>query len=112
MNLVSAMRGEDLVVTVRESRIDALSAVQFKDSMRELTAAECRRVILDLSEVDCVDSSGLGAVVATMKHLGPERTLELAALTPKVEAVFRLTRMDTVMRIHRTIDEAVDAEPA
>jgi anti-sigma B factor antagonist len=57
-------------------------------------------VILDLAQVDFLDSSGLGAVVAVMKVLGPTRKLELAGLTPTVEKVFRLTRMDQVFTIH------------
>ncbi len=49
------------------------------------------RVILDLSSVKFIDSSGLGAIVAAMKQLGSGRRLDLAGLTPVVEKVFRLT---------------------
>ncbi len=59
------------------------------------------RVVLDLSSVGFLDSSGLGAVVAVMKALGPVRRLELSGLTPTVEKVFRLTRMDSVFIIHK-----------
>ncbi|HMQ58565.1 MAG TPA: STAS domain-containing protein, partial [Rhizobiaceae bacterium] len=65
------------------------------------------RVVLDLSLVEFLDSSGLGAVVAVMKSLSPEKRLELAALTPNVARVFRLTRMDGVFRIHETLDSAL-----
>ena len=50
---------------------------------------------------------GWGAVVAAMKALGPGRKLELAALTPTVEKVFRLTRMDTVFTIHKSLPEGM-----
>lgn len=89
-----------MVVRVLEPRIDAASAIQFKDRMRSLAAAGHDRLMLDLSQVGFLDSSGLGAVVAVMKILGPDRKLELASLTPNVEKVFRLTRMDTVFTIH------------
>ena len=89
-----------IVVHVRESRIDAAGAIDFKDRMRDLTSADGRRVVLDLSAVGFIDSSGLGAVVAVRKSLGPDRPLELAGLTPAVAKVFRLTRMDTVFVIH------------
>jgi len=48
--------------------------------------------------------------VAIMKTLSPDHRLTLAGLTPAVEKVFRLTRMDTVFRIFMTIEEALDAE--
>ncbi|SFB01653.1 anti-sigma B factor antagonist [Poseidonocella pacifica] len=92
------------VVHVAESRIDASSAIQFKDKVRNLIDGVEGRVLLDLGEVDFVDSSGLGAIVAVMKMLGAGRRLELAALRPNVEKVFRLTRMDKVFIIHDSVE--------
>ncbi len=92
--------GDTLVARVLAARIDAAVAIRFKDLMREVLQAAAPRVVLDLSRVDFLDSSGLGAVVAVMKLAGPGRSLELAALTPTVQKVFRLTRMDQVFTIH------------
>jgi anti-sigma B factor antagonist len=102
MDLAAEAHDGALVIRVNEDRIDAAVAIQFKDRMRELTASDGNRVILDLSGVTFVDSSGLGAIVSVMKFLAPERKLELAALTPNVGKVFRLTRMDGVFPIHDT----------
>lgn len=88
------------IVRVLEDRIDAAGAIQFKDRMRELTQAGQGRVVLDMGLVAFLDSSGLGAVVAAMKALGPDRKLELSGLTPTVRKVFHLTRMDSVFIIH------------
>ena len=87
------------IVHVGCDRIDAAVAIQFKDAMRELTAAARNRVVLDLGGVTFIDSSGLGAIVSVLKFLAPDRRLELAALTPNVERVFRLTRMNEIFRI-------------
>lgn len=100
MELIAEQSGDMLVVTALGDRIDAAGAIQFKDRMRELTQKPSQRVLLDLSRVSFLDSSGLGAVVAVMKALGPDRKLELAGLTPTVQKVFRLTRMDGVFTIH------------
>jgi len=94
------------VVSVNELRIDASVAIQFKDRMREETENGETRVILDLSRVDFIDSSGLGAIVAAMKQLGTDRRLDLAGLNPNVDKVFRLTRMDTVFTLHRDLSDA------
>ena len=109
MNLFPDTIDDALVVRVNEDRIDAAVAIQFKDRMRELTSDREGRVILDLSQVGFVDSSGLGAIVAVMKFLAPRRRLELAALTPNVNRVFHLTRMDAVFPIH---DRAPGADRA
>jgi len=91
-----------LSILVMEDRIDAASAIQFKERMRDLTQTGEPRVVLDLGNVRFLDSSGLGAIVAVKKLLGPDRLLELSSLTPAVEKVFRLTRMDSIFTIHPT----------
>lgn len=92
--------GDLRVIKVQDDRIDAAVAIQFKDKMRELTDSAPPGVLLDLSRVEFLDSSGLGAVVAAFKQASPDRRLELAGLTPTVEKVFKLTRMDSVFTIH------------
>lgn len=105
MNLEAETRGDLLLVRVQEERIDAAAAIKFKDRMRELVQEPSSRVLLDLSRVTFLDSSGLGAVVAVMKLLGPDRRLELAGLGPVVRKVFKLTRMDRVFTIHDTVPD-------
>ena len=109
MEVLSSLRGDVLIVTVTENRIDAAGAIAFKEAMRKVTEVPASRVILDLSHVGFLDSSGLGAVVAVMKLLGPERPLDLAGLTPTVEKVFRLTRMDTVFKIYGRVSDGIQA---
>ena len=105
MELRAEPRGGFLAIRVEDDRIDAASAIRFKDRMRELTQGTIGRVVLDLTRVAFLDSSGLGAVVAAMKALGADRPLELAGLTPTVQKVFRLTRMDSVFVIHPAVPD-------
>lgn len=100
MQMTAVEEGRALVIDVDETRIDAAVAVRFKDTMRTLTDHPAKRVILDLSKVEFLDSSGLGAIVGAMKQLGDGRRLDLAGLTPMVEKVFRMTRMDSVFKIY------------
>ncbi|MEM7520351.1 MAG: STAS domain-containing protein [Pseudomonadota bacterium] len=110
MKLTIKTEGDCTIATVHAARIDAPSAVDFKEAMRAQTQGVKGRVLLDLSNVTFIDSSGLGAIVATMKMLAPDRKLVLAGFNPAVEKVFQLTRMDTVFEMFGTVDEAVNAE--
>lgn len=112
MELTSQTNGDTQIVTVGGPRIDAAVAIEFKEAMRRTTEGGASTVILDLSRVEFIDSSGLGAIVAAMKHLGPDRRLVLAGLTPTVEKVFRLTRMDSVFGVFATLESALDAHAA
>jgi anti-sigma B factor antagonist len=65
--------------------------------------------VLDLSGVEFVDSSGLGAIVSCLKRLGPRGSLAIAGAQGSVQRLFTLTRMDRVFPLHETVDAAVDS---
>ena len=112
MELETVTKSDMLIVTANMPRIDAVIAVQFKDKMRDACSGGPARVVLDLAQIDFIDSSGLGAIVATMKLLAPDQKLELASLSENVNKVFRLTRMDSVFSIHDDVDAALADAPA
>ena len=95
------------VIHVAAGRIDSAAAIQFKDQMRALTDELDYRAVLDLKDVKFIDSSGLGAIVASMKQMPKGIRLDLATLQPDVARVLRLTRMDKVFVIHDALDTAV-----
>jgi anti-sigma B factor antagonist len=109
MKMTYEPSGQVGIVHVAEARIDASVAIQFKDQFRDLVSTGDGDVILDLSTVDFLDSSGLGAVVAARKLLGANRKLALSGLRPAVDKVMSLTRMNTVFPIHRTLAAALAA---
>lgn len=98
-----------LIMTVNKDRIDAAVAIEFKDAMRSETLDGPKIVVLDLSTFNFIDSSGLGAIVASTKHMGQDRTLALEGLTPTVDKVFRLTRMYTIFSLVATLEGAFEA---
>ncbi|MCF6444813.1 STAS domain-containing protein [Nereida sp. MMG025] len=105
MQLDQRTVGDAMIITVNEPRIDALCAIQFKEQMRILSADAPQRVLLDLGQVDFIDSSGLGAIVAALKQMNDGQSLELACLSETVQKVFRLTRMDSVFKIHADVPD-------
>jgi anti-anti-sigma factor len=65
MQLEQRNAGEALVVTPLEERLDARVATDFKERMAELIASGNSKIVLDLSKVEFIDSSGLGAIVSS-----------------------------------------------
>lgn len=107
MELASKTEEQLRIVSVQDARIDAAVAIEFKDAMRNQTEDGPNLIVLDLSKVEFIDSSGLGAIVASMKNMGADRRLALAGLTPTVERVFKLTRMDSVFSVFPTLEGAL-----
>ncbi len=109
MDVSLSDHGPISVIGVEAPRIDAASAIRFKDLVREVTPKAVKTVILDLSKVDFIDSSGLGAIVAVMKMLAPDVRLELSGMGATVAKVFSLTRMDQVFTIHENAADALNS---
>lgn len=105
--LNSETRDDVLVVRLGESRLDAARAPAFKNEMADLIGGGHDRVVLDLSQVQFMDSSGVGALVSVLKKLGPRGTLAVAGAQGVVRKLFTLTRMDRVFPMHEGVDEAV-----
>lgn len=107
MQLVHEKKGSVVVVKPLEKRMDATIAADFKTQMGVLINEGQAIFVLDLSEVDFVDSSGLGAIVASLKMLGGKGDLVIASAGEKVMKLFKLTRMDRVFQVFPTSDEAL-----
>lgn len=105
--LSTDLRSNVLVVHVAEKRIDASKAPAFKDEMTKCIEGGQSQIVLDLSGVDFIDSSGLGAIVACLKRIGPRGSLAVAGASGAVSRLFTLTRMDKVFALHPTVDSAV-----
>ena len=99
MNVTVQDESGRVVVRMSERRLDAVIAGEFKDTVRPHVAMKGPDLVLDLAAVEFLDSSGLGAVIALKKALPAGRRMLLRGLTPNVERVFRLTRMDQVFDI-------------
>ncbi len=110
MNMETEQHGEITVVKLIEDRLDAAMAIRFKDALKNLVDEGVDHMILDMSNVAFMDSSGLGAVVGHMKYMGAERVFQIAGLTPTVEKVFKLTRMDSVFQIFPDVGKALDVD--
>lgn len=108
MELTGRLEGKDtLVIELREDNLDASNVREFRDSMQSLMH-DHTRVVLDLSGVRFVDSSGLGALISCLRHVnGRNGDMRLCGLSHTVRALFELMRMHRVFHIHETRAEAV-----
>lgn len=98
-----------LIVTPLEERLDARVATDFKERMAELIASGNTKIVLDLSKVEFIDSSGLGAIVSSLKRMGGRGDLVVCGLQETTMTMFRLTRMDRVFQVFDSEQQAVSA---
>lgn len=108
MDMVTVQRTQGVaVVAPAVKRLDAAVAPAFKQAVVDLVQGGDTRLVLDLSGVQFLDSSGLGAMVSILKALGPRGALAVCGAQGAVQSLFQLTRMDKVFPLLGNRDEAV-----
>jgi anti-sigma B factor antagonist len=93
-------------IAVGEPRVDAAAAPGFKALLDGALAEGPNRVILDLTEVSFMDSTGLGVLVGLLKKLGADGSLVVCGAQPPVRRLFELTRLDTLFRLTPSLEAA------
>lgn len=109
MRLQEEKVGSILVLKPFEKRLDASVSEDFKAKLAEFIGDGNKLIILDLSNVTFVDSSGLGAIVSTLKKIGGDGDLAICGLQETVLSLFKLTRMDRIFRLFPNSKEALAA---
>ena len=67
-----------------------------------------RRVVVELSGLEAIDSAGLGElVVVHMWASASKCTLKLAGANPRIRQLFELTNLLSVFDLHPTLDDAL-----
>ena len=109
MEIVFDKVGAVAVAAVPVEELDASNAGEFKRDVAPLLEANTK-LVLDLSRLRFVDSSGLGAFISCLRKLNAKGgELKLCGMSKQVRAVFELVRMHRVFDICSTREEAVRA---
>ena len=104
------------LVVVLEGEFDALAVAEIRPELEQIQHAHAGNVIVDLSKVSFIDSSGIGALVFLYKRL-VERGSNLALLGVKGQPseLLHMLRIDRVILIYPDLNtymaEIVQADP-
>lgn len=102
---------ETVIITVEEERMDAHNSGNLKERMLQLFDEGKYQLVIDLTAVRFIDSSGLGALVSGFKNASArDGSLKLCCLQPQVRSMFELTRLHRVFEIFTTLQEALDSQ--
>jgi len=99
---------EGVVVVDVAGSVDVYTAAELRSGLDGQIQRGRIRVIVDLDDVDFLDSTGLGVLVARLKVVRSQNGwLKLVCTSEKVLRVFRITGLDKVFAIHATVDDAL-----
>ena len=103
------MEGNTLVVKILAARLDAASAPEIKRRIGDWIRSGHRRLVLDVSDVEFIDSSGLHTLVFALKQLGSYQDLAISGPRDAVVNMFKLTRLYQIFNIFSDSEKAIAA---
>ncbi|KGE86929.1 MAG: STAS domain-containing protein [Phaeodactylibacter xiamenensis] len=97
------------VFTLQEENFNSLIAPDVKSELVLLADKDVKNLIMDLSEVKYVDSSGLSAILTADRLWKKIGSFVLAgAGQPAVKKLMEISRLDTILIMVPTVSEAID----
>jgi|LSQX01.1.fsa_nt_gb anti-sigma B factor antagonist len=107
MNIQEAIINKTGVLRM-SGRLDAASVKNFKESVAVLVKKEIINIVVDMKEIDFIDSSGLGSLVSCLRLVNNEGgDIRLSSLQSQIRALLELTRMHRVFQIFDDAETAI-----
>ena len=98
--------GQTAIVSVA-GEIDFSRSPDLQRGLQEVVDRDPQRILIDLSDVAYMDSSGVASLVKLLSRTKKKDvTLRLAGLSEKVRSIFEITRLDGVFDIYDTLEDA------
>jgi anti-sigma B factor antagonist len=106
--------GVDSVGTARVVRLggelDLYNAAQVRSALDEVRTEAPERIVVDLGEVEFIDSTALGVLIETRTKLKNRDGLLLAAPGLETRRALQISGLDKLFTVHDTVPEALGAK--
>jgi anti-sigma B factor antagonist len=108
MSIKETLKNGVAILSLRGTLMGGPDSTALHDKVHSLIGDGIKQVVIDLAKVKWMNSSGLGALMAsltTLRNAGGE--LKLANATKKIESLLLITKLITVFETYGTVDRAV-----
>lgn len=111
MDISHKTDGKVLVITFESGSLDARDANEFKEKViTVINDNKLKGVVFDLSKLDFIDSSGLGAFLSILRLMNSRgEDLKLSHLSKPVRTMFELVKMHKIFEIFNSTEDAVSS---
>lgn len=110
MNFKVEKHGDIALVAVSLQRATLNESEEFKKILLTQIEGGIKKLIVDLSQCEFIDSTFLGALVVTLKKITQQSgDLKLVGFQPAVQSMFELTRMYRIFEAFTNKNEAINS---
>lgn len=109
MNIIIEVKDKELEVEVKVSgEIDAYTAPKLKEKIYSFSEKNGMKMVIDLSEVSYMDSTGLGVFVGVFKNIrSNDGELKLVGLSSRLTRLFEITGLADIIDINSKIEGGI-----
>lgn len=98
------------VVTIKGNLMGGPETIAVHERVKELIETDKTKVVIDLSKVKWMNSSGLGIIMGCLTSLkNAKGDLKICGATEKVKSLFMITKLITLFESYDNLDKAVEA---
>lgn len=110
MNYETSKIGDITIFKLNETRLDTNISGLLKGEFTKILKIEnVKKLIIDLSQVESCDSSGLSAILVANRVLSNGvGQIRLASPSEKVLSLIKITQLDRVLTVTNTVEEAIE----
>lgn len=102
--------GDGWTIIVASGEVDVAAAPELRDTLTALVADGHTRLLLDLEDVDFIDSTGLGVIVGAVRRArAADGDLRVVCTNTRILRVFAITGLDKIFVVAADRDQATDA---
>ena len=108
MNFETKKQGKATVLKLKDRKLDATVSPELKGEFLILCTPETKELVIDLTDVEFCDSSGLSALlIAERKMREAGGTVKLAGVQKKVLTLIKISHLDRAFMIFDTVAKAI-----
>lgn len=105
---VSTREESGRTVVSATGEVDVFTAPVLDDALSGAVAGGATSIVVDLSGVDFLDSTGLSVLVKALKRVrDADGSLDVVVTAERVAKVFRITGLDQVIPVHASLADAL-----
>jgi len=110
MKIKTNEKYEAVIIALKGNVMGGDDTKMFNEHLHKLIEEDKKNVVIDLSGVKFMNSSGLGMLIGGLTTLKKaDGVLKLASVTDKIESLLMITKLITIFDSYDTVDEAVEA---
>ncbi len=108
MTIKEEIRDNIAILYIKGNMMGGPDTMQIHEKIKSLLVDKIQNVVIDLSKVKWMNSSGLGSLMAcmsTLKNGGGQ--LKISGATEKIKNLFMITKLMTIFETYETTDRAI-----